>query len=292
MQRPHSLLWQDLTREEIADARNEGALVAIPVGAIEQHGSHLPVNTDSLISASVTALAAHRTKTITVLIAPLLPYGFSPHHLSHTGTISLRLQTYLAVLHDMAKSLADSGFRRIAFVNGHGGNSAPLRALATELVTDGILVAAVDYWAPARAEWSGLLRGALKQFGHACEFETALVLALKRDDGTAVENVMRRAKDLPPRTIQPWIPAGHTHDPITEAGAAWPPLFHADDVGYYGDPAQATVENGAAILDTVATQLARFFENFAATPLRFGVARECGAPLISEPLISEALPAL
>src|ERR1700712_3311082 len=120
-------MWADLTRVEISDARDSGAVVAIPVGAIEQHGTHMPVGTDSLLSLAVTERAAERAKSI-VLVAPVLSYGFSPHHLSHPGTISLRLTTYLSVLRDMAASIAGAGFRRIVFVNGHGGNSAPLRS--------------------------------------------------------------------------------------------------------------------------------------------------------------------
>src|ERR1700733_9461797 len=106
-------LWQNLTRDEITEARDAGAVVAIPIGAIEQHGSHLPADTDPPRPTAITGLAASRGKTATVLVAPSLPYGFSPHHLSHAGTISLRLSTYLAVLGDIASCLAQQGFRGI-----------------------------------------------------------------------------------------------------------------------------------------------------------------------------------
>ena len=287
MTRPHSLHWKDLTREEIASARDGGAVVAIPVGSIEQHAAHLPVETDTRVSSSVTALAAERAHAVTVLVAPTLAFGFSPHHLSHAGTISLRLETYFAVLTDIARSIVDSGFTRVVFVNGHRGNSAPLRSKVAELVTDGIPVTAIDYWAPAEQEWVPLLKGALKRFGHACEFETSLMLALKSDDAAAVGRVLARIGDLAPRLMQPWIPPGHDSDPISEARAAWPPIFQADDAGYHGDPAKATVDAGHRLLDVLAGRLARFFEDFARTPLRFGTSRDPRAPLISPALIKD-----
>src|SRR5580698_8003090 len=258
------ILWQNLTRNEIAEARDAGAVVAIPIGAIEQHGSHLPVDTDARLSTKIAQLSAARTRTVRVLIAPSLPYGFSPHHLSHGGTISLRLATYLAVLGDIASSLAQTGFRRIVFVNGHGGNSAPLRSKIAELVTDGLPVTGVDYWAPAEAEWTAMLSGVTRHFGHACEFETALMLAIGADDPDFVERVTARSRELPARKLQPWVVPGETRDPITQAKAAWPPIFQGDDVGYFGDPAAATLEAGRKMLDVLARRLATFFEDFAA----------------------------
>jgi creatinine amidohydrolase len=271
-------LWQDLTDREIAAARDAGALVAMPVGATEQHGAHLPADTDTASSFAVTRLAAERAVDVTVLVAPPLPFGFSPHHLSRPSTISLRLGTYLRVLRDAAESVIASGFRRMLFVNGHGGNSAPLRAAVTELVTDGLPVGSVDYWAPSEAIWAPMLSGGLKRAGHACEFETALALALRSADGHAVARIVAAKSGLPPRLTQPWV-AGEGRDVISEAGAAWPPIFHADDCGYYGDPAAATAELGERLLDVVSAALARFFAAFAASDLRSGIRRDAvGVP--------------
>lgn len=284
MPEPRTLLWQDLSDPEIASARDARAMVAVPVGAIEQHGPHLPVDTDIVSAAAVTLAAARRTDAVTVLVAPGLPVGFSPHHLSSPGTISLRLATFAAMVRDVAVSLADSGFPRVMFVNGHGGNAAPLRAIVGELITDGYPVGAVDYFAPSEAAWTPLLAGALKRVGHACEFETALVSHLRAADPGAVARIAREAAPLAPRPVQPWIAPGHRDDPITAAGAAWIPLFQADDVGYYGDPAAATRELGARLFEIVADGLARFFADFAATPLRLGISRDPATPGISPPL--------
>lgn len=282
---PTSLIWAELTRAELAAKRDAGALVIVPTGAIEQHGDFLPVETDTLLSAAVAEMAAARIEGVEVVVAPAVPVGFSPHHLSHPGTISLRLETYLAVLNDTARSILDSGFPRVVFVNGHGGNSAPLRSLCAQMVTDGHAVGMVDYFAPGEREWLPLLKGGLARTGHACEQEVALTLALTSPEAQARINAA--IENLPARLVQPWIAPGHEDDPVTAFGGGWPPIFQADDCGYFGEPGVATAENGAAILEATVRGLAAYLEAFAKTPLRLGIARYAGMPRISNPLPSK-----
>lgn len=259
-------LWRDMTRDEIAAARDSGALVVVPVGAIEQHGTHLAVDTDDFLAAQVSRLAAQRVTSTPVIVAPSLAFGFSPHHLSHAGTISLRLETYLGVLHDIARSVLDTGFQRVVFVNGHGGNSAPLRSLVTQLVTDGHAVASVDYFGVGQSEWTRLLKGGLLRPGHACEQETALSLVLRENPGEA-QRIRQAIEKLPARLSQPWVGEGSDGDPVTEAGAAWPPVFYAGDCGYFGDPAAARRDTGEQILEVSVSGLAKFLAAFATIKL-------------------------
>ena len=280
---PRHLVWGELTRQELAAARDRNALVLIPTGSIEQHGDHLPVETDALLSAAVAEMAAAAMADTPVLVAPAVPFGFTPHHLSWPGTISLRLDTYLAMLADIARSIIEAGFPRAVFVNGHGGNSAPLRSLVGELVTDGLPVAMVDYFAPAAKAVADILAGDLKGPGHACEMEAALLMAVSgRVSAGAIAD---RSRDLPPRLIQPWIAPGGDADPISTAGAGWAAIFHADDCGYYGDPGAATPATGSDLLDAVVSELAAFLEAFARTPLRLGIARDATAPRIAPPIV-------
>ncbi len=280
---PRALIWAELTRAELAAARDRKALVLIPTGSIEQHGDHLPVETDALLSAAVAELAAAQMRETPVVVAPCVAYGFAPHHLSWPGTLSLRLDTYLAMLRDIARSVIDTGFGRAIFVNGHGGNSAPLRALTGELLCDGYPVGMVDYFAPSERDWVPLLQGGLARAGHACEQETALVMAVTDPETSA--QVRARSQALAPRLIQPWIAPGWPDDPVTEAGAGWAAIFHADDQGYFGDPAAATPETGEKILHATVDQLARFLESFARTPLRLGIARDAAHPGLAAPLL-------
>jgi creatinine amidohydrolase len=279
---PRTQLFEDLTSDEIAEAARNNAMVLVPVGAIEQHARHMAVKTDIYLSSNVAKLAAARVGSVPVLVAPGLPFGFSPHHVSHAGTISLRLATFLGVLRDVATSLVNSGFKRVVFVNGHGGNNAPLRSLVGELVTDGLPVAALDYWVPGESKWIPQLKGALRRGGHACEQETAVVLALESEENAAW--MEKSIVGLPARVIQPWIANDWPEDPVTQYGAAWPPIFQADDCGYYCDPGVATKETGEVLLETIVSELAAFLDQFATTPLRLGVSRDPSKPGISAPI--------
>ncbi|MEM8552494.1 MAG: creatininase family protein [Pseudomonadota bacterium] len=272
-----------MTRTELARASADGALVLIPTGSTEQHADHLPVETDIVLSAAIAEMAAARiADDVPVVVAPAVPFGFAPHHLSWPGTISLRLATYTALLGDVARSVLDVGFPRAIFVNGHGGNSAPLRALTGELITDGYAVGMVDYFAPAAADYAKMLAGALRRTGHACEQETALMMSLTDNETRA--RITKAITNLPARTMQPWVAPGHGTDPITEAGAGWAAIFQADDCGYFGDPAASTHENGHALLAITVSRLADFLRSYAETPLRLGVASKADQPRIAPPI--------
>jgi creatinine amidohydrolase len=261
-------VWAELTRAEITQARDVRALVVIPTGATEQHGDHLATGTDSFLATAVAELAAARVSSPRILVTPPVSVGFSPHHLSWAGTLSLRLDTYLSVLRDVAMSVIATGFHRAVFVNGHGGNSAPLRALCGELVTDGHAVGMVDYFAPGHVGWSALLDGQLAVAGHACEYETALTMALTTGANRA--RIKDASAGLPPRLVQPWMRSGDT-DPISAHGAGWPPIFQSDDCGYWGDPSAASLEVGEAMLEATVSALARFYVDFAQADLRVGL---------------------
>ena len=272
---PRENLWAELTRAEVRQACDAGALVVIPTGATEQHGGHLATGTDTFLATSVAEMAAARVSSPRILVTPPIAVGFSPHHLSWPGTLSLRLDTYLSVLREVAMSVINAGFARAVFVNGHGGNSAPLRALCGELVTDGHAVGMVDYFVPGHKKWLALLEGQLAEAGHACEYETALTLALTGAIGrNRIEQAVATAQ---PRLTQPWLGSGDS-DPITTYGAGWPPIFQGDDCGYWGDPAAATFESGKRMLEVTVNELAQFYVEFATAELRLGISRDTTAP--------------
>src|SRR4051794_33063669 len=151
MVRSHA--WADLTRAEVGAARAAGALPVLPVGAIEQHADHLPVDCDSHSCWTVSLAAARRCPQPDVLVLPAPMFGFSPHHASWAGTITVKLSTFAAVLQDVVGCLVHQGFKRMLVVNGHGGNIGPLIAITTELCTAGIEVGFVNYWSPGEAAW-------------------------------------------------------------------------------------------------------------------------------------------
>jgi len=146
------LNWMDVENYLKSDDR-----LMLVVGACEEHG-YLSLLTDIKIPLALADTASERTH---VLVAPPLNFGISPYFAKYPGTISLRTRTFLAVIEDIVRWVHRQGFRRLLFVNGHGGND-PARAVLNELVNElpGLKVHWYSWWiAPsvtAVAESAGL----------------------------------------------------------------------------------------------------------------------------------------
>ena len=116
--------WAAKTAPEIqAIAQEDGSILIVPVGSIEQHGDHLPVSTDTILVDAVGHAGAKAIcDEIPVLVTPPVWHGYSPHHLPLGGTITLDLDGLLDVLEAIAASAMDNGFDSLLLLNGHGGN--------------------------------------------------------------------------------------------------------------------------------------------------------------------------
>ena len=167
----------DLTWPEIKALAPDTPLV-IPVAAIEQHGHHLPVATDSLLLGEVIRRVSEVMKD-TVLFAPLQWLGNSDHHMDFAGTLSARPRTYLDVLNESIDNGIIHGFKRIVFVNGHGGNIVPGKQAVFEARQryrdrDDLLLLFSTYWEFAKP-WETRSDLVQRSMGHACEFETSMI---------------------------------------------------------------------------------------------------------------------
>ena len=182
------VLWQEMRRTEIEEAAKADAVVIIPVGSIEQHGNHLPVNTDINCSFSIAKSAAEIIDDFPVLVAPPIWWGFSPHHMKYPGTISFKLHTYIDVLTDVATSIAAHGFKKIVFLNGHGGNSGVIDSMRLKLMeNNGPSCIGYAYFDLVDEELKAISEVDFS-IGHAAEMETSLQLYLQPelvDKGTA-----------------------------------------------------------------------------------------------------------
>lgn len=118
--------WQDVERAVALDDR-----CVLPIGSTEQH-SKLSLCVDSILAERVATEAAGPLK---VPVFPVMPYGLAPYFTAYPGTITLRLETLMAVIRDVVQSLYGAGFRRILIVNGHGGNN-PVEALVREIMAE------------------------------------------------------------------------------------------------------------------------------------------------------------
>ncbi len=241
--------WQYLRRDEIAAMRDRGAVVILPVGSIEQHGRHLPVDTD-ICMAHTAAVSAARALAgeVPVLVAPPLWTGVSPHHMHFTGTLTLTVDTFSQVLCEIVTCIRQHGFRHILLLNGHGGNDQTMKATTLKLGAAGIEVAAATYWDLAAADMAKIVEGERKNVGHACEIETSLMLHLRQE----LVDMSTSVKDLGiPPTRMP------TGGPVY----FWP-VFDPGTTGVAGDPTVATAEKGKAFLEAITRNLADFVRVF------------------------------
>lgn len=173
------MLFSDANYNILQQAKDK--VVLLPLGAIEQHGPHLPVSTDTDIVWQI-ALQAEKQLSNYILLCPVLPFGSSHHHLSF-GTLSVSIATYTQLIVELVESMLQIGFRRIVLLNGHGGNVTPVRQALAILSNkyDVVLmpnIVLVTYWELAGKIFSGAPPMESPAFSHACEYETSLMLHL------------------------------------------------------------------------------------------------------------------
>ncbi len=244
------MTWPELDAYDRATS-----IVILPTGAIEQHGPHLPLDTD-IDNALRLSLRAAGASSRPVLVAPPVVWGMSPHHMAYPGTISLRFETMSAMIRDICGSISHHGFRRLLIVNGHGGNDALLGATVIRLSEElDLFVASVSYWSLIRNELKEIGTSASGGMGHACEMETSLQLHF-RPDRVAMDQA--RAD----------IPAADSFMGIdfrTPGPVAYPLDFRSDSVdGVMGDPTTATPAKGEAIADAAVDQLVKLIDELGA----------------------------
>ena len=253
------LNWEDLSAPQFRTL--EGPVVAVlPLGATEQHGPHLPVSVDSDLIEAV--LARTVVKDITVLVLPTLKITKSGEHDRHPGTLSLSGDTLVAVLRDIAASVAQAGIDRLCLFNGHGGNTALLETVIRDMRITHDMIAVHCGWF-GFAETEGLFDpDALAVDLHGGDAETSpmLVAAPHKVD-------MSKAQSFRPAMLDwdsKWI--GLT-------GQAARPGWIIDDLnpdGVCGDASAATVEKGEALLSSAARNFTVFLTEFASFDHRSG----------------------
>ncbi|HEX4704889.1 MAG TPA: creatininase family protein [Pseudonocardiaceae bacterium] len=232
-------MWHTCDRMVLGSILPE-SLVVLPIGAVEQHGPHLPSGTDGMIVDAVTAtavrLAADRAVR-DVVVAPTVPFGASDHHFPFGATLSLTNETATSVLVDLLRSIGRSGASRVLIVNGHGGNRGPCHSAAHVASTRLRLHAAyVDYWMLAPADPA---EPSVPVPGHAGAFETSLIKHLRPElVGTP-----------PTRPTQPAV--ADVSDVLIHTETRWRALD-----GYTDTPADAAARAGGRWFDACAAVLA------------------------------------
>lgn len=234
------LTWTDIQ----AMPDKENVVLIQPVGAIEQHGPHLPLVVDSAIGVAVLGKALHKLEpTIPAYALPNLYYGKSNEHWHFPGTITLSAQTLIAVLMEIADSVYRAGFRKLVLMNSHGGQPQVMEIVARDLhvLYSDFLVFPLFTWRVPHIVKELLTPKEWKLGIHAGDAETSLMLSVLPDQVKMEAAVCE-------------YPHGGPEDSLLSMEGNVPFAWATRDLsqsGIMGDPTTATREKGDRILESV-----------------------------------------
>jgi creatinine amidohydrolase len=240
----------ELTWVDVEEFLKKHQTVIVPVGSCEQHGPHLPLDTDAYDAFWLSLKAAEKAQC--ALVAPPIYYGVSLHHMGFPGTVTLNPQTLEQVAYEIGLCLVKHGFKRILFENGHGGNTSALEAAAQRIKAETEAFVAIDT--------VSLIPDFIEQFietpydAHAGEFETSTSLA-NREKAVVKERIAKPQITLPKLK--------YTKIGFKEAGPKVSWAFRTKEIsstGVIGDPTKASKEKGEKAWKLAIERLAEFLK--------------------------------
>ena len=257
--------YGDLTWPEMRAAIARQPAVLLPFGTVEDHGLHLPLDTDNIIVEAI-CLEAGRRAPGEILVMPPISYGLDEHHMDFPGTVSVEMQTLLRLVSDVGISVARHGFTHALVVNGHGSNASIAELAARRVVLEtGIVCGAMSPNAAIDPTLAEPTLSQMRQSGpggvsHACEYETAMMLHL-RPDLVQMDKAVREIGQLKLEYFN-WDHA----EPSVVAWQDW--WSRMSESGVCGDPTVATAEFGRALFETTVSNFLRLVREFRTIPLR------------------------
>ncbi len=261
MNRPSSRWWWDLSTREFAELDMARIVAVLPVGAVEQHGPHLPVRVDAAINAGIVARAVElMPDDLPALVLPALPIGKSNEHLAFPGTLSLPYDLLARLWFEVAQSAWRAGVRRIVFWNSHGGQPQVMEIVCRELRVELGMLAVGASWFRA-IDTADLYSEAERRHGiHGGESETGVMLHLHPE---LVR--MDLAEDFEPRSMEIERRGGMLS---SEHGIGYG--WQAQDLhpsGVAGNAAAADAARGREEVERAARALVRLVGEVADTPM-------------------------
>ncbi len=238
----------ELTWPEAKRRLREVDLALLPVGALEQHGPHSPLDTDSYDAEHLSLQVAERCSDPKPIVLPLIPYGVSYHHDDFPGTVSVSNEALGRFVYEIGMEAARNGIVKLIIVNGHGGNAATLQFAAQMINRDAHIFTCVDTGETSDDAISRLVE--TQGDVHAGETETSTTLALRPH---LVD--MSRAKPFAPRFKTDFLDfSGHRS--VEWFGRTQ----RISPQGVLGDPTKATAEKGERIWEVMIGNLVELVE--------------------------------
>jgi len=250
--------YAQLTWPEVAEWARRDPVCVIPVATLEDHGYHLPIDTDAVI-AEALAEGAVLARRETALLLPTVTHGYTPHHMHFPGSITIDWKVFVDLLLDIGRSLIHHGFNRILFVNGHGSNVPLVEMAARLLLVEQPHAIAAAFWYLSTPESAALLaetRDSEQPGGmaHACELETSLYLAID-PDRVQMDKAVREIPDWDSEHV--WMDWNDGPLSIKGPWSGW------TESGVMGDPTVATSEKGRIWLNRAVAEIAGYIDEMA-----------------------------
>ena len=250
-----------LSWPEVRRAVQEERVPIVPIGTLEDHGPHLPIDTDVTLVEAVSRGAAERLAGDTVLLPPIV-HGYSPHHMDFPGTVTIGWDTFCRYCTDVATSLVRHGFTRVLLVNGHGSNQnlVDMAARLAGLEYPGALVASCFYLTSSAglAALDKQRESSTGGVAHACELETSLYLHLHPEAVDMDKAVDEKGYPATDNLWMDWVDGPLKLMP-------WWSAFSRS--GVQGEPTKATAEKGKALFEAATEEIASYVRDLIDMPL-------------------------
>lgn len=249
-----------LSFKEVAAAAAESPILLIPLGTVEQHGPHLPVNSDNMVADFIANRTAESTNAV---VAPAVNYGCSDVFRNFAGTISISHDTLAKLLEEICEGYVKSGFRRIIFVNNHGGNEIIVERTARVMkARHGMLIGSIYPWSLGYVLMKDQYPDVPRQYGHGGEPETSAMLAMFPDD---VVLELRETGKL--QGFDGWRVSGYSKVEVPGQDIPGTVYFDSDELaanGVTGDGTDASVEVGKVWIDRIVSFAVDFVNEYDA----------------------------
>ena len=250
------------TAQELREAAQRGVVFVIPIAAVEQHGPHLGVGTDTLMATQVGVETEKRLGDKIVLF-PTLPYGSSHHHLDFGGTVSISADLYTLVLVDLVESMLKWGAKRIVLLNGHGGNITPGKQALSMLMARGHrsqLIAVATYWELGGEAFRGEPPMETVALTHACEYETSMMMVV-------CPAAVKLERWYPQKVASPNSYIGWQNEKPPRGISVAPAFSQITSHGAMGNSSLATAAKGRHLIDKAVGAMSEFLTEFSAWPM-------------------------
>ena len=242
-----SFYFAQKTWVEIKEYINKNALIILPVGTVEEHGRHLPVETDAKIAEEVAkAIGEEMKDEVPLLVMPTVWSGYSPKEMMRwPGTMRLRTRVFIDMVYDICASLAEMGFKKIMMLDCHGQH-APMLNTVTKNIADnyGVYIAVTSPMTFSAKEFNEARKSKLGGVLHACEWETSLMLyftdRVKMEEATDEDIMKYHSK---------FVAGDSASGEQMVVWSTWG--LQKSRTGVYGDPTVATREMGEFILNAM-----------------------------------------